>query len=113
MRFPFVSRDRYEREAIAWERTVQNWERRYDGLFEKYQALKVMGATEPDARQTLPPREVDPVVKAITEACIGKPAGIRNLMLRQVMRDRSQGLDEEEILKRIQQGIEVEDGLPA
>lgn len=97
------------REAATATARADGAEKRCDALLEKYHALKLMGAEAPAPRVVLEKREPDPVVLAVNAA--GRSPAVRSLMLQQAKRDRAAGMDDTEIIDRIERGTGV-DGVP-
>lgn len=78
----------------------------------RYHTLRLMGAVPvPEPERPPPPSAPrDPVLEAIDEEC-GDDTLKRTMMLRQVRQDRAEGLDNDEIVRRIHGGTEPV-GLP-
>lgn len=119
MKWPWVSRELYER--ASWDAAMHRegvtlaagqyatLSTRYADLLEKYHALKLLGAEVPAPRLVPEKREPDPVVLAVNAA--GRSPAVRSLMLQQAKRDRAAGMEDTEIVDRIERGTGV-DGVP-
>lgn len=117
MRWPWVSQSTYNRhtqvliDAQASLIQQNEWMNdAYEALLDKYHALKVQGATVPEAPRNAKP--VDPVSAAITQAA-GHDPKLRALMAREAMRMRAAQFPDHEIVEAIQNGVTSMEGLPA
>lgn len=122
MRLLWVSRERFEQvcefHRIQVQYTGDHARRvieeraRYDALLEKYHALKLQGAVAVEPQTPIARKEVDEVTQRINVLSAGKP-GLRAQMLKQVQSDRLlNGLNDIEILQRIEAGVTTDDGVP-
>lgn len=130
MRFPFVSRGRYddmvarvhaEREvcqflrrdlmssAEQWSELVNRERERADRAEARCQQLRLMGAVPVVPVVSAP--KPDPIAKAISLRCGGDP-DLRDSMWEQVERDRAGGMGDGDILMAIQLGHTATDGGP-
>lgn len=99
--------------AKAWESLARDAAITYGALLEKYHALKIQGAVAVEPQTPIERKEIDPVTQRINVLSAGKP-GLRAAMLKQVQSDRLlNGLDDMEILKRIEAGVTTDDGVMA
>ena len=119
MKLPWVARSAFDtyREAVAVaqaqrERTLDALRRQYDSLLEKYHALRVDGAVVPVGAGRVEPKPVDPVVAAVmARAMTVAPSArgqARQFMLRWVQEQRAMGMDELELVKALERGVDVE-----
>lgn len=100
MTLPWVSRGRYE-DAIERLR-IRDAE--YGRLFDKYDALRLQGASAPEPKPVLARKEADPVMQAISQAA-GNNGALRALMVTQAMQDRRMGKDDDDIIDNIERGV--------
>jgi len=120
MKWPWVSRELFDTQKALIDRTLDhlsNERERYYDLLGKYHALKLQGA-EPIPVVTVTPRQLPPMEPEDAEltALVAEKAGDdlrkRAIMLRQLKRDRLDGVSVEEIRRQIEQGVRSE-GIPA
>jgi hypothetical protein len=122
---PWVSRAHHEEVIAAWRAAVEETRTpiretfaRFDALLEKYHALRLQGAEAPPPLpkiSELPPRTVvdpDAELKGLIAEQAGPDLRKRAIMLRQLKRDRLDGVSVEEIRKQIEQGVQS-DGVMA
>lgn len=122
MRLPFVSRERLEEarrdiEASRAESRIalQRADERYEELLEKFTALRAAGAViepKPLTLAPIPAQKDDELRSLISEKC-GRNYGLRAIMLRGLAKDRADGLSDDEIRQKIEQGVQTEEGVPA
>ncbi len=128
MKWPWVSRELYDvarlesEAARAAGQQYAEWlvaaDARYDALLEKFTALRVQGAVPelppivPTAAQTarIEIQQPDELRDLIHEKA-GTDFRRRGLMLAQLKRDRADGVAEETIRERIEDGVQSE-GIP-
>lgn len=115
MRWPWVSQDTLveiiKLGADTAAKVDQKWQARYDLLLERYHALKLQGASQPEPAATLERPAFDPVQAAIT-AKAGPDRKLRALMGREAAQARTLGIPDDEIIRQIESGVEIDDGIP-
>jgi hypothetical protein len=111
----------YDDTAAVQGRLLGISERRYDTLLEKFTMLRMQGAAisvpeaVPQYAPASKPQAIDPEeeeLKALVADQAGPDLRKRAIMLRQLKRDRLDGVSVEEIRKQIEQGV-VADGVMA
>lgn len=100
-------------EAIRTERIAERdaAEKRYDALMTRFTQLRLQGFADPSSALAVPERESDPLRAAIA-AKVGNDPRLLRHALAQLAADRRAGVDDMEILSRIEMG-EPLDGVPA
>ena len=105
-----------EANVAEWQRLHEQERRRYDELLQTVLVMKTAGAhvvpvagsvLEPLPERTLPFDEL----KALIAEKAGKNTELRGIMLRQLAKDRADGISEEDIAARIMSGVQA-DGVP-
>lgn len=96
----------------SWREDRADMQARYDDLLDKYHSLRLQGAAQPEPKTTLERPEFDPVQAAIT-AKAGPDRKLRALMGREAADARRLGISDHEIIRQIEQGVEIDDGIPA
>jgi hypothetical protein len=100
-----------------WSNVAVDWSNRYDRLLDDYKKLRLQGA-EPIPPVIVTPRQLQPIEPEDAEltALVAEKAGDdlrkRAIMLRQLKRDRLDGVSVEEIRRQIEQGVQS-DGVMA
>lgn len=119
MRLPWVSREAYDAVSSANDdmRVMLSTERnRFDRLIDKFTALRVQGATIPETVLPRTARTIDPLTQAVLQASVGKSAGVRQSMLKQLAEDKKSieagFMDEVDVMRRIESGFTPDDGIP-
>lgn len=86
---------------------------RYDRLLEKFCAMKLAGGVIVEATAPIERKEQDEVTRRINILSVGRP-GLRAQMLRQVESDRTlHGMNDIEIVQRIEAGVTADEGVIA
>jgi hypothetical protein len=120
MKWPWVSREQYVlalATAAALESRLNDAEKRYDSLLEKFTALRVQGAVpEPkvvttNIDRTFQQLREDDELRDLIHEKAGTDFRRRGMMLAQLKRDRADKVPEETIRERIEDGVQSE-GVP-
>jgi hypothetical protein len=112
MSLPWVPREALAALDAAWRTIHASDVERFNALLDKYHALKLQGAEAPPPVVQVTPRQLQPIepeeeeLKALVADHAGDDLRKRAIMLRQLKRDRLDGVSVEEIRRQIEQGVQ-------